>query len=61
MLADILGWFGVTQQLIGRIQVAGLTIAPALVGLFLTFSVVLLGRRRQHFQLLNTAAKTFCI
>jgi hypothetical protein len=46
MLADILGFLGANERSIRRIQVAGLTVAPATAGLFLAFATMLLGGRR---------------
>jgi hypothetical protein len=46
MLADMLAWFGVSESLVRRIQVGGLTVAPAFAGLFLCFATILFGRRR---------------
>src|SRR5262249_2987636 len=46
MLASLFSWAGVTEKLIQQAWVAGLTIVPALAGVFMMFTTLLLGRRR---------------
>jgi hypothetical protein len=47
MLASLFSWAGVTERLIAQAWVAGLTIVPALAGMFMMFTTLLLRRRRQ--------------